>query len=343
MIGVRENLQPITYNLYFMDNRFDKVVEEIMRGKNFLVVSHVSPEGDAVGSALAMGLGLKEFGKDATVFLHDNVPDVFMFLPGADNVVHNIDGNAAFDATIVVDCGQIDRLGDNFKKIKNCGRIINIVHHITNDSFGDINIITPDASAAGEMVFDLLNAMQVKITKEIAINIYTAVMTDTGSFRYSGTTPHSLEIAAQMIRAGVDPWDISQRVYESYPAKRFKLLGMVLNTLEVIENGKIATLIVTLDMLKNADTDKDVADGFVNYARSISGVEVGILFREVWSGEYKVSFRSRGNVDVSEVGVMFGGGGHKNAAGCSVKGTIEEAKNKIIAAAAKKVKGIVNQ
>lgn len=151
-----------------MDNRFDKVIDEIKKGKNFLVVSHVNPEGDAVGSALAMGLGLKELGKSSKVFLHDNVPEVFNFLPGAGDIVHDIDNGEAFDVTIVVDCGQMDRLGENFKKVKNHGKIINIDHHITNDAFGHINIITPDASAAGEMIFDLLKAMDVRITKDIA-------------------------------------------------------------------------------------------------------------------------------------------------------------------------------
>lgn len=319
-----------------MDNRFDKVIDEIRRNKNFLVSSHVNPEGDAVGSALAMGLGLKELGKNAKVFLHDNVPEVFKFLPGAGDVVHDIGGDEIFDVAIVVDCGQIDRLGENFKKAKNHGKIINIDHHATNDAFGDINVITPDASAAGEMVYDLLKAMDVKITNDIAVNIYAAVMTDTGSFRYSSTTPHSLEVAAEMIRAGVNPWDISQRVYESYPAKRFKLLGMVLNTLELTQDNKIATLVVTLDMLKKADADKEIADGFVNYARGISGVEVGILFRESKPGDYKISFRSRGNVDVAEVGLVFGGGGHKNAAGCNVKGTLEEVKRKVMEATIEK-------
>ena len=181
--------------------------------------------------------------------------------------------------------------------------------------------------------------MDVRIIKDIAVNIYTSILSDTGSFRYSSTTPHALEAAAEMIKAGADPWDISQRIYESYPAKRYKLLSMVLNTLEVTRDGKIAVLVVTRDMLKRADADKELADGFVNFARAVDGVEVGILFRESKPGEYKVSFRSRGNIDVAEIGSMFGGGGHKNAAGCNLQGTLEEIKEKILSAAAEKIWG----
>lgn len=302
-----------------------------------MVASHISPEGDAVGSALAMGLGLRELGKYSKVFFHDNIPQVLQFLAGAKDVVHKVGDDEIFDAVIVVDCGQLDRLGDNFKAIKNKGKIINIDHHITNDNFGDINVVVHEASAAGEIVYDLLTAMDVRITKDIAQNIYTSILSDTGSFRYSCTTAHALMAAGEMLKAGVDPWDISQRVYESYPAKRFKLLGMVLNTLDVSEDGKIATLVVTLDMLKKADADKDLTDGFVNFARAIDGVEVGILFREAKQGEYKMSFRSRGNIDVAEIGGLFGGGGHKNAAGCNVKGTLDEVKDKILSATMEKI------
>ncbi|MBI5683144.1 MAG: bifunctional oligoribonuclease/PAP phosphatase NrnA [Deltaproteobacteria bacterium] len=322
-----------------MDNYFNKVIDEINKGERFLVASHINPEGDAVGSALAMALGLKKLGKYSKVFFHDNVPHTFKFLDGAMDVVHKVGDDEIFDAAIVVDCGQLDRLGDNFETIKNKGKIINIDHHITNNLFGDINFVIPEASSTGEIVYDLLNAMDVKITKDIAVNIYTSVLTDTGSFRYSSTTPHALVVAAEMIKAGVDPWDISQRIYESYPAKRFKLLGMVLDTLEVSEHGKIAVLVVTQDMLKRADADKELTEGFVNFARAIDGVEVGILFRESKSGEYKMSFRSRGNIDVAEIGSMFGGGGHKNAAGCNLQGTLEEVKEKILSATIEKIGG----
>lgn len=318
-----------------MDRRFDKAIEVLKRGKRFLVVSHVSPEGDAIGSLLGMTLALRGLGKDATAYLEDRIPDLFKFLPGADTVVHSLDGLGPFDATFAVDCGQKDRLGRDFVSLKDPGCVINIDHHATNDCFGDINIIEPGASAAGELVYDFCKAASLEITRDIAVNLYVAIHTDTGSFRYSSATPDAFIKAGELVRLGAEPWDVSRRVYENYPARRYRLLAMVLSTLDVIEikgDGKIATLSVTLDMFRKAGAEKDVADGFVNYARGIEGVEVGALFRECGTLEYKVSLRSKGDVDVAEVSKAFGGGGHRNAAGFTLKGSIEEIKARVIEA-----------
>lgn len=324
-----------------MDNRFDKAVEEIRKGNKFLVVSHVSPEGDAVGSLLGVALALRSIGKDATAYLEDPVPDLFKFLPGADTVVHSLDGEGPFDATFAVDCGQRERLGKGFVELKYPGTVVNIDHHATNDRFGDVNVIVPDASAAGELVYDLCKAAGIPINKEIAVNLYVAIHTDTGSFRYSSATPESFIKAGELVRLGAEPWEISRRVYENHPARKYKLLGMVLSTLEIIEaaNGaagtnnipKIATLVVTREMFRQTGAEKDQADGFVNYARGIEGVEVGVLFREAGPGEYKVSMRSKGDIDVAAISQDFGGGGHRNAAGFTVKGSLDEIKGRVVA------------
>lgn len=315
--------------------KFQQVISEIKNGKNFLVTSHVNPEGDAIGSMLSLALGLKELQKDVTAYLYDPVPQIFKFLPLADKVVNKADDNKIYDAVLVVDCGQKDRMGDDFDRIRNRGKLINIDHHATNTRFGDVNIIDPDACAAGEMVYELLKEMSVKITRDIAVNIYTSILTDTGSFRYSCTTPRSFNIAGEMLKYGVEPWDISQRIYESNPLNKLKLLALVLNTLEISADGKVASLIVTLDMLRKANATKDITDGFVNYARTVDGAEVGILFREAKPGEYKISMRSRGRIDVAEIMQEFGGGGHMNAAGCQIKGSLEEVKEKVIEATKK--------
>ncbi len=324
-----------------MDKRFDDVVKEIKAGKKFLTVSHVSPEGDAAGSLLGITLALRSLGKDVTAYLEDPVPDIFGFLPGADTIVHDLKGAGPFDATFAVDCGQKDRLGKGFLELKDPGRIINIDHHATNDRFGDINVVEPEASAAGELVYDLLKAASIKITPDIATNLYVAIHTDTGSFRYSSSTAGSFIKAGELVKAGVQPWEISRRVYENYPPRRYKLLGLVLSTLDIIVGGgkdsSIATLVVTLDMFRKTDSEKDLADGFVNYARGIEGVGVGILFREAGLNEYKVSMRSKGDVDVAEVAMNFGGGGHRNAAGCTLKGSLEEVKAKVINAIKEKI------
>ncbi|MBI3755089.1 MAG: DHH family phosphoesterase [Deltaproteobacteria bacterium] len=195
------------------EQTFKHVIEEIKKGGSFLIASHVNPEGDAVGSTLALSLGLKELKKDVTAYLYDPVPALFRFLPFADKVAHKVNEDKVYDAILVVDCGQRERLGEDFNKIKNKGKLINIDHHSTNDCFGDINIINPDACAAGEMVHDLLQEIPVAITPDIATNIYVSIVTDTGSFRYSSTTPKAFTVAGEMIKLGVEPWEIAQRVY----------------------------------------------------------------------------------------------------------------------------------
>ncbi len=320
-----------------MDKRFDEIIKEIKKGRKFLTVSHVSPEGDAVGSLLGITLALRSLGKDVTAYLEDPVPGTFDFLPGAETIVHSLEGAGPFDATFAVDCGQKERLGRGFTELKEPGTIINIDHHATNDRFGDVNVVEPDASAAGELVYDLVKAASIKITRDIATNLYVAIHTDTGSFRYSSATADSFTKAGELVRAGVNPWDISRRVYENYPARKYRLLGLVLSTLDIIKTSEdkdsdIATLVVTMDMFRKAGAEKDLADGFVNYARGIEGVGVGVLFREISTSEYKVSMRSKGDVDVAEIAMHFGGGGHRNAAGCALKGSLEEVKARVISA-----------
>ncbi len=321
-----------------MDRRFDKAIEVIKRGRRFLVVSHVSPEGDAVGSLLGAALALRSIGKEAVAYLEDPVPELFSFLPGADTVVHSLEGAGAFDATIAVDCGQKERLGKDFVELKEPGTIVNIDHHATNDGFGDVNVIVPDASAAGELVYDLVKAAGIEITKDIAVNLYVAIHTDTGSFRYSSSTAESFIKAGDLVRHGAEPWVLSRLVYENNPLRKYRLLGMVLPTLDVIDLSdagdgvKIATLFVTKDMFSRAGAGRDDADGFVNYARGIQGVEVGLLFREAGENMYKVSMRSKGVVDVARISMLFGGGGHRNAAGFTIKGTLDEVKGRVISA-----------
>ena len=318
------------------DNRYDAVVEEINKGNKFLVISHLNPEGDAIGSLLGLALALRAAGKEAVAYLEDELPEMFNFLPGADTIVHDLTGLGPFDATMAVDCGQMERLGPRFNSFEGKGTIVNVDHHATNDSFGEINVIDPEASAAGEMVFDLVNAAGIDIDKAIATNLYVAIHTDTGSFRYSCSTPGAFKRAGSLVELGADPWEVSTHVYENLPYKRFLLLGLVLATMEVMEfdGVKVASLMVTNDMIEQTGASRELSDGFVNYARSVEGVEVGMLFKESENpdGVCKVSLRSKGKVDVSAVAAVFSGGGHKNAAGCTIEGTLETTKGKLQAA-----------
>ncbi len=323
------------------ENKYDAVVEEINNGNKFLVISHLNPEGDAIGSLLGMALALRAGGKEAVAYLEDELPDMFDFLPGAETIVHDLTGLGPFDVTIAVDCGQMERLGQKFVDFDGKGTLVNVDHHATNDSFGVVNVIDPQASAAGEMVFDLINAAGIKIDKGVATNLYVAIHTDTGSFRYSCSTPGAFKKAGALVELGADPWEVSTHVYENLPYKRFLLLGLVLSTMEVMEYDgvKVASLMVTNDMFEESGAARELSDGFVNYARSVEGVEVGMLLKESENpgAICKVSLRSKGKVDVSAVAASFGGGGHKNAAGCTIDGTLESTKEKVLAALKKEM------
>ena len=319
-----------------MQNKYADAVKVIKEGKRFLVISHLNPEGDAIGSLLGLTLALRAEGKECVAYLEDELPEMFDFLPGSETIVHTLEGQQAFDATIAVDCGQKERLGDGFNSFSGCGTLINIDHHTTNDSFGDFNVIDGSASAAGEMVYDLIGEANLDIDKAIATNLYVAIHTDTGSFRYSSSTSGAFKKAGELVACGADPWEVSTHVYENLPYKRFLLLGLVLSTMKLVKlNGvKVATLLVTDLMMKETGAGRDLSDGFVNYARSVEGVEVGMLFRESdTNGDpYKVSLRSKGKVDVAAIAARFKGGGHKNAAGCTIDGTLEEVQELVLKA-----------
>ena len=314
-----------------MDRRFDAAIEKMRAGENFIVTAHVNPEGDALGSLLGLTLALRLAGKTVTACMEDTVPDILKFLPGSGTLVDKLDGGDAFDATFAVDCGQKDRLAASLDNCAKIGTLINIDHHGTNDKFGDINVVEPEASSAGEMVYDFLKAAGLEINKDIATCLYVAISTDTGSFRYSSSKPETFRKAGELVALGADPWDVASRVYENHPEKKLKLFSKVLGTLEVFSCGSfnVAMLYVTLEMFESVGADKDLSEGFVNYARGVTGVQVGLMFRESGPGEFKISMRSRGLIDVAEIAQRFGGGGHKNAAGCKISGELEEVRERL--------------
>jgi phosphoesterase RecJ-like protein len=319
-----------------MPNRYDDAIKVMKEGKRFIVISHLNPEGDAIGSLLGMALALRAEGKEAVAYLEDELPDMFNFLPGSETIVHTLEGQDAFDATFAVDCGQKERLGEGFNNFPGCGTLVNIDHHITNDFFGEFNVIDGSASSAGEMVYDFIRAAGIEIDKGMATNLYVAIHTDTGSFRYSSSTSGAFKKAGELVACGADPWEVSTHVYENLPYKRFLLLGLVLSTMKVVDHDgvKVATLLVTDDMLKETGATRELSDGFVNYARSVEGVEVGVLFREAETNgdPYKLSLRSKGKVDVAAIAARFKGGGHKNAAGCTIEGSFDEIQERVLVA-----------
>lgn len=314
----------------------DLIVAEIKKAKRIVVVSHVGPEADAVGSLLGMTLSLREMGKEVVPYLEDPVPALCKFLPGSETITHSFEGVEAVDLTIAVDCGQLERLGKGLVAFEGKGTVLNLDHHRTNDYFGKVNLVLPDASAAGEIVYEVLKAGNLPITKDVAVNLFSAMHTDTGSFRYASASADAFRKAGELVAYGVEPELVSQNFYENLPLVRVKMLAKVLATLEVLEGGKLAILHITQEMLDSEGATRDVVDGFVDYARSINGVEVGVLIRQAISDgdgdSFKVSFRSKGRVDVSKISERFGGGGHSAAAGCLLEGTLKEVREIIVKA-----------
>jgi phosphoesterase RecJ-like protein len=313
-----------------MGTDFSKAIEVLGKARRVLIVTHVNPEGDALGSLFGLALALKDAGRDVVAFTPEPVPEPFDFLPGSELAVHSLADVGDMDATFAVDCGQLERLGDEVAAFAGRGTLVNLDHHISNDNFGDVNIVIPSASAAGEILYDFLCAAGFSVSADVATNLYVAIHTDTGCFKYGSSTAGSLKKAGELVELGADPMEVSSKVYENYPAEKFKLLALVLSTLDVSEDGRIATVLVTREMLDSVGGDKGLSDGFVNYTREIKGVEVGILFREAGDSEYKLSMRSSKCVDVAAITGLFGGGGHAMAAGALVKGTLTEVREKIM-------------
>ena len=306
----------------------------ILREKDrFLVACHENPEGDAIGSELALTLALRKMGKTATVLNADPVPGNLLFLPGADTVVFEEDGSR-YDVAVVLDCGSPERTGRVAPELRKCPLLVNIDHHRTNGDRGELSLVDPDAAATGLLIHRVLSAMGYDICLDVATNIYVAVLTDTGSFHYSSSSPEAFEVAGEMVRRGVDPWAVAERVYETQSAHRLRLLGRVLDSLEVSAGGKVASITTMRETLREFAAGKDALEGFINYPRSIVGVEVAVSFREEEGDVFRVSFRSKGRVDVSAVAARFGGGGHRNAAGCTVPGALPDVKRKVLEALA---------
>jgi bifunctional oligoribonuclease and PAP phosphatase NrnA len=305
-----------------------EIINEISANNTFLVTAHENPDGDAIGSTLALANYLSGLGKDVTIFYCDPVPDNYTYLPLADTVLNYIP-DCLFDVSFFLDCGSLHRAGEVFETAKNLGKIINIDHHPDNRNFGAINLLDPKASATGALIYRLIKSSGHEIDYAMALCIYTAIVSDTGCFRYSNADPEAFAITGEMVSLGINPWFVAERLYESQPRKRLELLSLALSTLHVSERGDVASITVTLDMLERTCATSDLTDGFVNYPRSIRGVEVAIFFREIDAGVYKVGFRSKGKVNVSALAGAFGGGGHHNAAGCKISGTMEEVRAEI--------------
>jgi phosphoesterase RecJ-like protein len=313
-----------------MTETIQNIVDEIRTKKSFLLTTHESPDGDAVGSSLALASFLRKLGKEVWVHFRDPVPELFAFLPGSETVMPHIP-EQDFDASFVLDVGEFRRAGTEFCTFSRGGSLINLDHHLSCERFGSHNLIDSTAAATGILVYRIISAFGYAMDSETALCLYVAIISDTGSFRYSNANREAFAVAGEMIECGVNAWSVAERLYESQPQKRLELLTRSLATLEVVCGGRAASLTVTHDMYIATGTDAQLTDGFVNYPRSIRGVEVAIFFRQLDGETYKVGFRSKGAVNVAGFAAALGGGGHHNAAGCTVSGRLDEIKSRVYA------------
>ena len=304
-----------------------QVVELIEKKDRFAITSHIRPDGDGLGSSLGLYWLLKALNKDVEVIMRDPAPHSYQRLPGADTirVVPNVD--RAYDAVFVIECSDMDRPG-LVDLEQQC--VVNIDHHSTTELFGTINWIDSTAAAVGEMIYNLCKATGVRVTKEIAECVYTALLTDTGSFHYSNTTERTFKIASELVRTGVKPAKTAEAIFGSYQWPKIELLSHVLRTARRDETGHVAWMWQTLEMQEQSHACEEDADGFVNYPLAVGEVEATALFKEISPGVYRTSLRSKGDVNVAKIAEQFGGGGHRNAAGCTVKGSSVEIEQKVV-------------
>jgi len=299
----------------------EQILQLIERSQSFLIASHESPDGDALGSTLALGNALREMGKDVVAYNRDRAPLDYAFLPGYATLVSEVDDAQSFDVGFVLDAGELRRAGSWIRE--RCRTLVNIDHHPYSEDFGDIYFVDTQACATGVLIYRLLQTAGLQVSCETATCIYTAILSDTGSFRYSNANPEAFRVAGEMIGLGVDPWSIASGLYENQDLARLKLLGLALPTLRTSPCGQYASLAVTLDMYAVAGASEEHTDRFINYPRSIRGVEVAIFFRQLSEGRFKVGFRSKGSIDVGALARAMHGGGHHNAAGAEVEGSLE--------------------
>jgi phosphoesterase RecJ-like protein len=315
-----------------MRHEHSAILDCIRGGKLFLITSHINPDGDSVASQLGLRCLLTSLGKEAVIVNRDPVPRVYRFLPGARKILtrrrHSL---RPYDALFVLDCGNPSR-ASGFLDRKPALPVVNIDHHVTNPRFGDLNWVDVKASSTCEIVYDLARRLGARFDHDLAANLYAGILTDTGSFRYSSTTPRAMSVAGRLLRHGVDPHDLAERIYENAEYPSLRLLGKVLSRMGRSEDGRVSWVTFSYAELSSLSNMSETEE-FVNYARSLNTARIAIGFKEVGPGDVRISFRSKGDINVAELASRYGGGGHRNAAGCSVSGSLRGVVKKVVTAA----------
>lgn len=306
----------------------DDINDVIKKYNNIYIASHIQPDGDNIGSILSMGLALMELEKNVYMLKSDTIPSDYEFLPGIEMIKEYQELNN-LDILITLDCSDIDRLGPNKDLLAKAKYVINIDHHISNTNFGNINFVDSNAAATGELVYHIINKLGIGISKEIATNLYTAISTDTGSFKYESVSDRTHEIIARLYKCGIDNAYINNKLYHSRSLERTNLLISSFSTLNTFADNKAAIVKVTQKMLDSTNTKMEDTEGIISFIKDIDSVEVACLLKEFGDRETKISMRSKSYIDVSKICESFNGGGHIRAAGCTIYDNIDTAERLI--------------
>jgi bifunctional oligoribonuclease and PAP phosphatase NrnA len=300
---------------------------EISQRQRFLLSSHARPDGDSIGSQLAMAFALRALDKDVRIVNHDLAPASLLEFPGVRDIEIADRAEGEFDAAIILECSDLARTG-----VTGLDRqfMINIDHHPGNTMYGGINWFDENVAACGEMVFDVIEALRVPLTRNIATHIYLTILTDTGGFHYSGISARSFEICRRAVEAGVDPVSLARAVFDNNSLGRLKLLGTVLNTMELDPSNRLAVMYLDPELAAAAGATYDDTEGLINMPLTVKEVEAVAFFKQIDTHHYRVSLRSKGTINVAEVAKNFGGGGHKNASGFTVVGTYDKVKPVVV-------------
>jgi len=311
--------------------KFEQIGQALREGGRFAVLSHVRPDGDALGSQLALGLSLKRLGKDVRIWNEEGMLEKYSFLPSANLLTKPPADPEDVDVAIALDTAIQNRLGTALPAVRSAKVWINIDHHPSNPGYGDLVYINPKAPATGQILFELIRSEKLPIDAAIAENLYVAISTDTGSFQYPNTTARTFEIAAELVRAGVDVGRVSQLTYENYPRRRAELLRDLLGTMRFEANDRVASFSLSLATAKKLGVLPEDNEGLIDHLRAIHGVIVAVFFEELADGKVRVSMRSKSEkVNVCAICEKFGGGGHVLAAGARIPGTLAEVEKKIL-------------
>jgi phosphoesterase RecJ-like protein len=316
----------------------DRIIQHLKKSNHVLVASHTDPDGDAIGSLLAMGAALERLDKKIFLFNESPIPAVYRFLPFIELIEHEIPESSGFDTAVILDCGNLQRVGKGVSAVSRIPVILNIDHHVTNNSFGTCQLIDTKACSTAEIVYRIIESMGIPVNTEMATSIYTGILTDTGSFRFSNTNRSAFRICEEMIGFGVNPYEVAQHVYGTYSLGRIRLLNLALDSIEISANGRLSMMTITSDMIRETGTHSEDIDGLINYARRIEDVRIAALIQELNNDsgrsnglkQFHVSLRSDGTFDVSAFASGFGGGGHASAAGFNIVTTLSTLKAEIL-------------